>query len=178
MGDVLSREKHPLQQLHSNKGGGRIFEGRLITVIGHKCAEHVAKTLTRISEHATNEWDNVLPKGHPGHTLKVSLRCRGLSTSHSCISGLLAHWAGIVLCINGSHICQLCGGPASSQGSGEIWIGNEAPPSSQAYKEKHVFSSYQIGLIPFPPYTTAQEANIGPKFLIGLQQDTPPKSLY
>ena len=56
---------------------------------------------------------------------------------------------------------QDIGGPASSQGSGEIWIGNEAPPSSQAYKEKHVFSSYQIGLIPFPPYTTAQEANIG-----------------
>ena len=27
---VLSRVKHPLQQLHSKKGGGRIFEGGLI----------------------------------------------------------------------------------------------------------------------------------------------------
>ena len=27
---VLSREKHPLQQLHSKKGGGRIFEGGFI----------------------------------------------------------------------------------------------------------------------------------------------------
>ena len=27
---ILSREKHPLQQLHLKKGGGRIFEGGLI----------------------------------------------------------------------------------------------------------------------------------------------------
>ena len=27
---VLSREKHPLQQLHLKKGGGRIFKGGLI----------------------------------------------------------------------------------------------------------------------------------------------------